>query len=187
MSHSWNGSPVAVTFLLLFGIVMLRGQGTYWLARSVTTGALAHTLPSRGLRARVHTWLQSRVQGRGTDAIERYGTVVIPIAHVTLGIQTLVLAAAGVLRIGWLRFSIAQAVGGLAWATIYTTIGFAVWNAALAAAAGNPWVLTIVLALVTLMAAYLTRRQRRAVQQRGGPNSVGGPCGGGGGNRTRVH
>lgn len=160
MPAAWDGYPLAVTFLLLFCIVMLRGQGTYWLARSVTTAAVRHTLPTKGWRARVHTWLQTRVEGRGTSAIERYGMVVIPAAHLTIGVQTLVLAGAGVLRIGWLRFSIAQALGGLAWATIYTTIGFAVWNAALSAAAGNPWVLAGILVVSAAVVWHVVHRRR---------------------------
>lgn len=161
MPDAWKDYPVGVAFLLLFGIVMLRGQATYWLARWVTAAAVHHTLPTRGWRARLHAWLLVHVEGRGTDALDRYGIIAVPLVHLTVGLQTVVLAAAGVLRIGWVRFTVAQAVGGLAWATIYTTIGFAVWSAALGTAARNPWVILVLVAAGGALVTHLVRRARR--------------------------
>ena len=40
---SWlEGKPFAITFAVLFCIVLLRAQATYWLGRGVTAGVL-HT------------------------------------------------------------------------------------------------------------------------------------------------
>ena len=51
-------------------------------------------------------------------------------------------AAAGVVRMPYLRFAIASIPGALVWALVWATIGFgAVW-AALALFATSPWVLT---------------------------------------------
>lgn len=160
MPDSWQGYPVGVAFLILFCIVMLRGQGTYWLARWITAAAVRHTLPRQGWKARVHGWLRTHVEGRGTGILDRYGILAIPVVHLTVGLQTVILAAAGVLRIGWVRFTIAQALGGLAWATIYTTIGFAVWSAALGAAVRNPWVILVLGLTVAGLVIHLVRRRR---------------------------
>lgn len=153
--------PFLIALALLFGIAMARGQGTYWIARLVTEQALRHTHPTQGWQATVHRWLQGEGLARGRRSIERWGLVVVPLCYLTVGFQTLVLAAAGVMRIGWVRFTLAQIPGALAWGAIYATIGFAAWEAGMAAAAGSPWgVATLVLLVLLAIALVLTRRSR---------------------------
>lgn len=157
----FSDSPFWVAFAALFGIAMARGQATYWIARVVTEQALSHTHPTDGWRARVHRWLQGEGLARGRGSIQRWGLVVIPLCYLTVGLQTLVLAAAGVMRIGWGRFTLAQIPGGLAWALIYATIGFAAWEAAMAAAAGSPWgLIGISVIVVGVVALVLFSRSR---------------------------
>lgn len=163
MFETWRSYPFGVAFALFYVVILLRGQATYWIARAVTTAALRNTLPAGGWRARVHAWLSARVQGRGTDVIERYGLAAIPLAHLTVGLQTVVLAGAGVLRIAWLRFTVAQALGGAAWATIYTTIGFAVWEATLVGLAGQPWVIVLLALAAASVVVLVVRRRSHAV------------------------
>lgn len=167
----FSDSPFWVAFAALFGIAMARGQATYWIARVVTEQALSHTHPTEGWRARVHRWLQGEGLARGRGSIQRWGLVVIPLCYLTVGLQTLVLAAAGMMRIGGGRFTLVQIPGALAWALIYATIGFAAWDAALAAAAGSPWGLVgigvIVLGLFALVLLSLSRSRRsRSVDHR---------------------
>lgn len=159
MPQSWGDYPIAVTFVLLLSVVTLRAQGTYWLARTVRAAALRGDLRPESWRARVDAWLDRRVSGHGTDIVKRFGLVVIPLAHLTVGLQTVVLAAAGLLRITWWQFSLAQLLGGLAWAGIYTTVGFAVWWAAVSATLGHWWLAVLLIAGV---GTVLVVRRRRA-------------------------
>lgn len=160
--------PIALALVGLFAVAVLRGQATYWIARSVTEQTLRHTHPTSGWRAAVHRWLFSDAMDRGRGAVERCGVVAIPLCYLTVGLQTVVLASAGVLRMRWLRFTLAQAPGAAAWAVIYATIGFTVWEALFAAAfAGGPGAvvaLAIVLALGgAVVHRVLAQRRRTSV------------------------
>lgn len=175
--------PFALAFGVLWCAAMARGQATYWIARTVTEQTLRRTRPTVGWRARVHRWLASDAMDRGRGAIERCGLGAVPLAYLTVGVQTVVLASAGVLRMRWLRFSAAQSVGALLWATIYSTVGFAVWAAFFRAAlSGGPWlVVTVALALTVAVALghrwYVVRR-RRAQAVAAGQAVAGGQAGG---------
>ncbi|WP_151526348.1 DedA family protein [Serinicoccus kebangsaanensis] len=149
--------PFAAAFLFLFGVAMLRGQATYGIARLVTEQTLRHTRPDSGWAASVHRWLAGEAVGRGRAAVQRWGMVAVAACYLTVGFQTLVLAGAGAIRMPWARFSLAQVPGALAWATIYATIGFAVWMALIGAAvSGHP--LLVLLVLLVLVAAVLGAR-----------------------------
>lgn len=145
----------------LFLIGMARGQGTYWVARVVTEQALRRTHPVEGWKARVHDWLQGEGTQRGRDAIHRWGLVMIPLCYLTVGFQTLVLAAAGMLRIRWVVFTLVQIPGAVAWGLIYATIGFAVWGAALAAIAGSPLALAGLAAILLIVGTTIVLAHRR--------------------------
>ncbi|TKV58957.1 hypothetical protein FDO65_12025 [Nakamurella flava] len=150
---SWlEGTPFAVTVGVLFAIVLLRAQGTYWLGRLAAAGAL---------RSR---WAD-RVTGPRTTAtivrLHRWGWPLITLSFLTVGMQTVVNAAAGLTRMPWLRYTAAMVPGCLAWAVVYATVGFAALEAALALAARSPWALVAVLLLVAGGAAVLIRRRQR--------------------------
>ncbi len=162
MPQWWDDQGFVITFAVLFVVAMARGQLTYWIARAVTEGTLARTHPARGWRARVHSWLQGEGLARGRRSLQRWGLIVVPLAYLTVGFQTLVLAAAGVMQIRWSWFTAAQLPGAGAWALIYSTIGFAVWQAGLAAAAGSPLALTAFGSIAIVYAATLVSRRVRA-------------------------
>lgn len=154
--------PFALVFLFFYLLGTARGQGTYWLARVVTEQALARTRPLTGWRFRLHRWLAADGVGRGRAILNRWGLVAVPLCYLTVGVQTLVLAAAGVTRVRWGHFTLAQIPGALAWAAIYSTIGFVAWNAAWRTAAGDhPWLAAVLLLGVCAVVASLTWRARR--------------------------
>lgn len=163
----WQSYPFGAALAFLFAIGMLRGQATYWIARTIIEQTLRHTRPPTGWRARVHGWLGSTTMGRGREAVQRYGVLAVPLCYVTVGLQSVVLASAGALRMRWLRFTLAQAVGSLAWGLLYSTIGFAFWAAFFEAALSGGVGAVVGVAVVILMAAgvgcwsYLRKRQRR--------------------------
>lgn len=157
----WEGQGFVVAFLFLMVVAMARGQATYWLARVVTEQTLRHTAPSVGWRAGVHAWLRGDGVSRGHASLQRWGLVMVPLSYLTVGFQTLVLAAAGMIRIPWLHFTLAQLPGAAAWGLIYSTIGFAMWGAALAALAGEPLAVAALAAVVVVVATTLALRRRR--------------------------
>ena len=153
---SWlEGKPFAITFVVLFGIVLLRAQATYWLGRGVTAGVL-------------HTRWADRFSGPRTTrtiaALNRYGPPLVSVSFLTIGFQTVVNAAAGLIRMAWIRYTVAMLIGCIAWALIYATVGFAAVEAGIALAAHSPWALVgvIVLMVVVVAAVVIARRRRRA-------------------------
>ncbi len=190
-----QGHPMWLVFVGLTFIAMARGQATYWLARVLTdqaaeladrraadrrtsergdetgpsgTGATQASAPRRG---KLVAWLHGREVSRGARALRTWGLVAIPLGYLTVGFQTLVLAAAGVLRVPWPRFTIVQFPGALAWAGIYSTIGWALWEAAVAAVTGHPAGL-IGLGALVLVIVTTTVINRRATARAGGPDAA---------------
>ena len=151
---SWlDGKPFAITFAVLFGIVLLRAQATYWIARGVTAGVL-------------HTRWAAKVTGprttRAIAALNRWGLPLVTISFLTIGLQTVVNAAAGLIRMPWIRYTIAMLIGCVAWALIYATVGIAAVEAGLALAARSPWALIVVLmAVIGVVIAFIVIRRRR--------------------------
>ena len=160
-----SGLPfaLALSFLTLLG--WLRGQMMYWVGRVPTDQALQRTNPTGKMR-RLHSWLQGGGADAGIEAIRRWGLLMVPVCYVTVGFQSMVQAGAGVLRITWWKYSLAQIPGAFAWGMIYSTIGFAVWEAALAAAAGSPaGIAVIALVIVAIVTGVVVMRRRRAHHQ----------------------
>ena len=124
---SWlEGKPFAMTFAVLFVIVLLRAQATYWLGRGVTAGVL-------------HTRLADKLTGpkttRAIASLNRWGPPLVTVSFLTIGLQTVVNAAAGLIRMPWIRYTVAMLIGCVAWAAIYATVGIAAVEAAMALAA----------------------------------------------------
>ncbi|WP_147916949.1 DedA family protein [Ruania zhangjianzhongii] len=157
---------VALTALSIGG--WLRGQMMYWLGRIPTDQALRRTNPTSGRMRRVHDWLAGGGADAGIEAIRRWGLLVVPVCYLTVGFQSMVQAGAGVLRITWWKYALAQIPGAIAWGAIYATVGFAVWEAALAAAAGSPVGIAVIAVLVlAAVAGGLVLRRKRAVRAAG--------------------
>ena len=141
-------------YLALFVIVMLRSNATYWAGRGVAAG---------GRRTRLQKYLDSPAVGRAEQAIARWGAPAVSVSFLTIGVQTAVNLAAGIGRMPLRRYIPATIVGALAWAGIYATIGLAAFDAAIAAAAGSPWALVLLVVLVgaLLLSIHLVRVGRR--------------------------
>ena len=163
---SWlEGRPFLITFAVLFGIVLLRAQATYWAGRGVINGAL-HT--------RLAEWLRGPRLTRAIDAMNKWGLPVVTLSFLTVGFQTAVNAAAGLTRMRWGRYTLAMVPGCLAWAAIYATVGLAAVAAWLHLTDGWRWVV-IGGALLVLAAVVTTLRlrHRRAVDVGPTPDPVG--------------
>ncbi len=164
----WNGYPSAVTFAFLWLVAMLRGQATYWIARAATDQTLRLTASRQPWAQRTRAWLASGQLNPGRRALEHWGVLAVTLCYLTVGIQTVLMAAAGAVRIGWVRFTLAQTVGALAWATIYSTIGFAAWSAlARMTLAGHPVLVAAVSCLVGAGLIAWVLVARRGLSARG--------------------
>jgi membrane protein DedA with SNARE-associated domain len=120
--------PFAAVFAFLFFGAMARGQMLYWLGRGVRVGVLK---------------LRVNLEG-GTAWINRCGLFAVPLAYLTVGLQSLILGAAGALHIRWVAFTAATVPGALMWAGIYSTIGWAVWKAVLFDGATSGWLWLVI-------------------------------------------
>lgn len=155
--------PFVAAFVFLFGVAMMRGQATYWLARVITQEALSRTRPVAGWKLKVHHWLNDGATDQGRVILNRWGLAAVALCYLTVGVQTIVLATAGVIRLAWPKFTLAQIPGALAWATIYSTIGFAVWAAAWEAVVQkHPWLALILLVVAVGLIALRVLRYRKS-------------------------
>lgn len=158
--HLPEGFPFALVYAGFFLVGLLRGQAIYWLARAVTEGALRGTAGNSA--SRLHTWLDGPTVGRARRLLERIGWPLIPLCYLTIGVQTVILSAAGVVRMRWALFTLAQLPGVLAWAGIYSTIGLTAWALLVrrAALSWELWAALAVAVLALLAARALARRWR---------------------------
>lgn len=121
------GWPYWIVYAVFFCGAMTRAHLTYAVGRGLRAGA------GRGRLAdsRLARELEDPRMRRAEALVARFGAPVISLSFLTVGVQTLLNAAAGALRMPLRRYTPAAAVGALAWAAIYTTIGFAVIEGAL--------------------------------------------------------
>lgn len=129
---------VALWIFFLFG-GFARGNAMYAIGRGIAEG---------GRRSR----FADRFTGPGMVSAEgfvaRWGMIGVALSYLTIGFQSMVQVAAGVMRMPLWRYEPAALVGSMAWATIYTTIGFAAWETTVALAARSPWAILVVALLL---------------------------------------
>lgn len=156
--------PVLAVFgFFLFGAIA-RSQVIYWMGRGVAAGVLRSRWRERLDSPRVH---------RATRHVERWGMPIVPFAFLTIGFQSAVFAAVGLLRVHWLRYTIWTIPGALVWAAIWGGGGFAVVRALweLAQTAQGAFVVAVVLLVGGGLAALLLLRRRR--EQRDAVDALG--------------
>ncbi len=166
-SIPWTES-VPVLIGALFVIVFLRAQGTYWLARSVP--AIVERRAASGQKeGRFVRWFLGPTPRKGAAILEKWGIIVIPFCFLTVGVQTTVLAGAGLVRMSWKKFTLAMIPGAIAWAFLYGLGLLAVWTAAVTAAAGNPWSYAVVAAAIAFFYGLKKLKQKQSARVLEGP------------------
>lgn len=154
---SWlEGRPFAITFIILFGIVLLRAQATYWAGRAAARGAE---------RTRLGTRLSGPRVTRAITALHRWGLPVITISFITVGFQTVVNAAAGLTKMRWGRYTAAMVPGCAVWAALYATIGFAALTAWFELHGFWKWSALVVLAAIVAGGFAIARHVRRVTNR----------------------
>lgn len=109
-----NELPLALAFLALFAIVMVRANATYWIGRGLRAGAS---------RSRWGLRLDSSAMSRAERLVARWGAGAVVVSFLTIGLQTAINATAGALRMPVRRYLPAVVLGCLLWATVYSTLG----------------------------------------------------------------
>ena len=170
--------PLGVAVAGLFVIVMARSHGTYWAGRGVVRGAQAvheqEGAPGwwHATIQRLEAWTDTRSAQRGLGLVRRWGPIAVTLAFLTVGLQTAIFAAAGLVKMPYLRFAIASVPGALVWAVVWATIGFgAVWGA-VSLFATSPWALAGAVLLVLVGIGWLVRRRLLRRARRGAATSV---------------
>jgi membrane protein DedA with SNARE-associated domain len=150
MADLLHGRPLWIVFGVLFLGAVVRGGATYAVGRGARAG---------GSRSRFAGRLDAPIVRRAETWVRRFGAPLVALGFLTVGVQSAINAAAGMLRMPMRRFIPGLVVGALLWATLYTTVGLAVVDAALGRV---PWWW----ALIALLVAGATVGGSRLVQRR---------------------
>ncbi len=138
--------PLLWAWVLLWCVCMLRANLTHWIGRGLSTGAE---------RSRFAWMLRSPMYLSAQRMAERWGVIAVPLSFLTIGVQSFVQLWAGVARMPLRLYLPAVMVGSAIWATIYATVGLAVFAAWIGA--GGGWAVAAVVAVAALV---LWRRSR---------------------------
>lgn len=148
------GLPFPLLVGALFVIVMARANGTYWLGRAAAAGTE---------RTRMRRLLHAPGYLRAVRWIDRWGAPAVSASFLTVGFQTLMNLAAGLMRMSLRHYLPAVVVGSVIWAFIYGTLGFVGFTAVAALYERSP-VLGIVMAVLAagLLAWWVVSQVRAA-------------------------
>lgn len=153
--------PILVTFLAF--VVFLRSQGTYWLARLVTEGVIKGSARTENLYLKkVRRWLKGASVQHGVDIVDRWGLIVIPLSFLTIGIQTIIHAGAGVVKLNWFLYTLTAIPGYFAWGFLYATVTLSIIKTGEAAVLGKTWALAATFAVLLMVIILVARRIKAA-------------------------
>ncbi|MEZ5095703.1 MAG: VTT domain-containing protein [Nocardioides sp.] len=145
------GSPTAGRWHWSGGLLGRRDRSRgalYWLGRGL-----------RGAGDRRRRLAERPGVLRAEALVRRFGAPAVALSFLTVGVQSAVNAAAGLLRMPARRYLPGLLVGAALWATVYTTVGFAVLYAVLGRASW--WWLAAGAAGVLLVVVGTWRTRRR--------------------------
>jgi membrane protein DedA with SNARE-associated domain len=116
-----QGLPVWLVFTVLALGAYARGNATYWVGRGARSGS-EHTKWKR--------YAETPAIKAAERWVRRMGPPLVSIGFLTVGVQSAINFSAGLLRMPQRTFQPAVIIGALLWSTLYTTVGFAVIEAA---------------------------------------------------------
>lgn len=149
----WVGDlPLLPAVAFLYVVIWCRAGATYLLGRGARKAAD---------RGRIATFLGSPSVQRATELVNRWGAPVVALSFLTVGFQTAANAAAGLTGMPARRYLPALAIGGLAWAFIYATVGLVAFMAWFELFLLSPWAAVAALGLLVVLIWILLRHRRR--------------------------
>jgi len=151
-----RGYPVGIVFAVLTLGAYVRGVATYWVGRGARAGSE---------RTRWARYAASPLVRTVERWVDRVGPPLISLGFLTVGVQSAINFAAGLLRMPQRHFQPAVIAGALLWATLYTTVGFAVIDAWLGRLSW--WWVLVALLLVAATVLLSRRLERRAEEVAG--------------------
>ena len=101
MDEMLSNFPFWGAWIFMYVLGTLRGQGTYWIGRGASS-AVTHVGSEEehdSKWAQIKAWLNSDRTKTGRTLVHKIGVVAVPLSYLTVGLQTAVLAAAGLVRI----------------------------------------------------------------------------------------
>ena len=140
--------PYPWVFLFFWCLAMMRSHTMYWIGRGITAGTA---------RSRWASLIDSPMYARAQSWSARWGVLAVPMSFLTVGLQSVIQLSTGVARMPLRRYAAATAVGAVAWAAVYTTIGMAILTAWLTGPVGR---VVIVLAAAALTVFLVVRHRR---------------------------
>ena len=144
--------PLLPAVAFLYVVIWCRAGATYLLGRGARKAAD---------RGRIARFLESRNVQRATELINRWGAPVVALSFLTVGFQTAANAAAGLTGMPARRYVPALAIGGLAWAFIYATVGLVAFMAWFELFLLSPWAAVAALGMIVVLIAVLLQHRRR--------------------------
>ena len=173
-AYHLGGVSVGIAIAVLFLIVMARSHATYWAGRGVVKGAQStqqiEAAPGwwHATMSKLEEWTSASAAQKGLSLVRRWGAPAVSLAYLTIGLQTAIFASAGLIKMPYLRFTIASIPGAVVWAVVWATVGFsAVWGA-INLFDASPWALLAALVVLALAVGgivwfRLSRRARHAM------------------------
>lgn len=147
-----EGLPFPLAVAILFVVVLLRGNATYWVGRVAHTGVG---------RTRARELLSSAGFRSAQTLISRWGAPVITVSFLTIGFQTVANLAAGATRMPLRRYLPAMIIGCGHWAIIYASVGFVTFAALRRLYEQSPAAALVVASLLVLALAGFVAAQGR--------------------------
>ncbi len=159
-----NGPFIPVFLFLVLG-VWLRSTVIWSMGRYANYLATREKQP-KGFGLKIWAWAHSPATQRTMVTVRRRGWIAVSLCYLTVGVQSLIVLSAGILAMRYVHFVLASLPGWLAWASIYSTIGFALWRASVAATAGSDLGILLIVICVSSLAIYLVFRAKHRVSTR---------------------
>lgn len=160
-----TSGPALGYYLFLFMVVALRSTAMYGVGRYGHYLAMKARKPTDGFRLRIWNWVHAESTVNGMELLRRRGWIAIPLCFLTVGVQSVITVSAGAIGMSIPAWIATAFAGWLAWAAIYSTIGFAMWGTAVSAAAGSPVGIAVIVTAVAALVVYVVLvRPRRAAK-----------------------
>lgn len=160
-----TSGPALGYYLFLFMVVALRSTAMYGVGRYGHYLAMKARKPTDGFRLRIWNWVHAESTVNGIELLRRRGWIAIPLCFLTVGVQSVITVSAGAIGMSIPAWIATAFAGWLAWAAIYSTIGFAMWGTAVSAAAGSPMGIAVIVTAVAALVVYVVLvRPRRAAK-----------------------
>lgn len=148
---NWVASlPLWQATLFLFIVVFFRAQMTFGLGKLIHMGILKTKWGEKAEK--------SEENRAGMLALQKYGWPVIPLSFLTVGFQTVVQLAAGMLDWKWSKYTLVALPGYLAWGFVYAAGGLTLFRSIANGSIGLLILFVIIVLLLWSVGTFLVKK-----------------------------